>query len=376
VTQIFWYSFFIYRAVDMIIMDSRERVYATFRGEEVDRLAYVDFFWPETIERWESEGLPRGAFLQDYFGMDIYHFGIDISPRYEPILIERTDKFDIVRDSFGVKVKMWRGRSGTPHPVDAPVKTLEDFKELIEPLLDSELPFRISSSRYPFRGDIEQAIRKFQERFFIFGSILGPFEYARHILGESVDKILVYFYKDPEMVGYIFRTLGRFLSSIAKALVDFGVDGIWVWDDIAYKNGLFFSPRIYEKFILDAHRRITEPARAKGLPTVLHTDGNVKLLIPKIIEAGFTGLQPLEVKAGMDAIELSRMYGDRLTFIGNVDARELSKSKEEIKNEFERKAGITRKGGRYIAGSDHSVPPNVSLDNYKYFVKLIKEFRP
>ena len=81
----------------MIIMDSRERVYATFRGEEVDRLAYVDFFWPETIERWEREGLPQGAFLQDYFGMDIYHFGIDISPRYEPILIERTDMFDIVR---------------------------------------------------------------------------------------------------------------------------------------------------------------------------------------------------------------------------------------------------------------------------------------
>lgn len=178
------------------------------------------------------------------------------------------------------------------------------------------------------------------------------------------------------MVGYIFRTLGRFLSSIAKALVDFGVDGIWVWDDIVYKNGPFFSPRIYEKFILDAHRRITEPARTKGLPTVLHTDGNVKLLIPKIIEAGFTGLQPLEVKAGMDAVKLSRMYGDRLTFIGNVDARELSKSKEEIKNEFERKAGITREGGRYIAGSDHSIPPNVSLDNYKYFVKLIKEFRP
>jgi len=102
----------------------------------------------------------------------------------------------------------------------------------------------------------------------------------------------------------------------------------------------------------------------------------VKLLIPKIIEAGFTGLQPLEVKAGMDAVELNRMYGDRLTFIGNVDARVLSKSKEEIRSEFERKASITREGGRYIAGSDHSVPPNVSLDNYKYFAKLIKEYRP
>ena len=66
----------------------------------------------------------RGVFLQDYFGMDIHHFGIDVSPRYEPILIERTDKFDIVRDSFGVKVKMWRGRSGTPHPVDAPREDL------------------------------------------------------------------------------------------------------------------------------------------------------------------------------------------------------------------------------------------------------------
>ena len=75
---------------------------------------------------WTSSGRRplRGVFLQDYFGMDIHHFGIDVSPRYEPILIERTDKFDIVRDSFGVKVKMWRGRSGTPHPVDAPREDL------------------------------------------------------------------------------------------------------------------------------------------------------------------------------------------------------------------------------------------------------------
>ncbi|NHV06256.1 MAG: hypothetical protein HA495_02845 [Thaumarchaeota archaeon] len=355
-------------------MNSRERVYATLNGERVDRPAYVDFPWPETVDRWKKEGMPDNVYLEDYFGMDIFLFGCDVSPKYEGILIERNERFDIIRDSFGVKMKVWRGRSGTPHPIEGVVSNVEEFKERIEPLLDPELPIRITSSKYPFKYEIEKAIKGYQEKFFVFGSLLGPFEYARHILGESVDKILVYMYKDPKLIEYIFEKLGDFLGKMATALVNFGIDGIWVWDDIAYKNGPFFSPLSYERYVFKAHKKITSSARPK-LNVVLHTDGNVTRLLPKIIEAGFTVLQPLEAKAGMNVVELNKLYGDKLAFIGNIDARVLSKSKEEIKKEFYEKVRVIREGGRYIVSTDHSVPPDVSLENYKFFINLVKEFK-
>ncbi len=146
----------------------------------------------------------------------------------------------------------------------------------------------------------------------------------------------------------------------------------WVWDDLAYKNGPFISPQHYRRFVMPQHERIVQPFRKRGKPAILHTDGNVKLLVPHFIEAGFTALQPLEAKADMDVRELKAQYGDKLAFIGNIDARALARGPEAIRREVESKVPVAAEGGGYIAGSDHSVPPDVSLSNYLYFVELVK----
>jgi len=180
-------------------------------------------------------------------------------------------------------------------------------------------------------------------------------------------------YRDPKMLEYIYDRLGTFIGKAVKTLLDLGVDGIWVWDDMAYKNGPFFSPKHYQKFVKPAHEKIIQPFKAKNLPAILHCDGNFEPLIPLIIDAGFTAIQPLEAKVGMDVRKLKEKYGDRLAFIGNIDARKLSGTKEDISNEVESKVPVAMKGGGYIAGSDHSVPPSVSLENYLYFLKLVKK---
>jgi len=354
-------------------VDSRERVLRLLNFEEADRVALIDFPWPETVERWRAEGLPRTASIHKFFGFDIYHVGVDVSPKFDPIVLEEADQWVVYRDSFGVVIKSWRGRSGTPMPVEPAVRTLDDFKEYIEPMLDPELPFRATSSRYPFRGDLERAVRRLQEDFFVVASILGPFEYVRHIVGEGVNSVLRLVYRDPRMLEYIFDRVGAFLARVAEMFEGLGVDGVWVWDDLAYKNGPFISPQHYRRFVMPQHARIVQPFRRRGKPAILHTDGNVKLLIPHFIEAGFTALQPLEAKAGMDVKELKELYGDKLAFIGNIDVRALSGGRESIRREVESKVPVAARGGGYIAGSDHSVPPDVSLSDYLYFVQLVRE---
>jgi len=341
--------------------------------EEADRVGLIDFPWPETVDRWRGEGLPRTVSLHKYFGFDIYHFGVDVSPKYDSITLAEEEEWVAYRDSYGVVVKAWRGRSGTPMPLEPAVRTLDDFRDFIEPLLDPELPFRISSPRYPFKADLERAVSNLQKDFFVVASILGPFEYVRHIVGEGVDRILRLFYRDPRMLEYIFDRVGLFLSKISRAMEEIGVDGVWVWDDLAYKGGPFISPDYYRRFVMPQHRRIVDAFRKAGKPAILHTDGNVKPLIPALIEAGFTALQPLEAKAGMDVRELKEEYGDKLAFIGNIDARVLSSSREAIRVEVSSKLPVAAAGGGYIAGSDHSVPPDVPLENYRYFVELVKK---
>ncbi|MEM3138214.1 MAG: uroporphyrinogen decarboxylase family protein, partial [Thermofilaceae archaeon] len=82
---------------------------------------------------------------------------------------------------------------------------------------------------------------------------------------------------------------------------------------------------------------------------------------------------PLEVKANMDVRELKELYGDKLAFIGNIDARALAAGPDKISEEVNRKVPIAARGGGYIAGSDHSVPPDVSLSSYRFFSDLVKK---
>jgi uroporphyrinogen decarboxylase len=111
------------------------------------------------------------------------------------------------------------------------------------------------------------------------------------------------------------------------------------------------------------------------MPVILHSDGDLRKIVPNLIEAGFDCLQPIEVKAGMDLIELKKKYGDRLAFMGGIDARLMSdddpvKIEEEIRSKFE----IAKKGGGYIYHSDHSVPDIVSFSQYKRVMELVKKY--
>jgi len=95
-------------------MDSRERITALLNLEEADRVGFVDGPWRETVDRWEKEGLPQGVFINECFGMDIYGIGVDTSAKYDSITYEEGETWRLVRDSSGVKQRVWRNRSGVP----------------------------------------------------------------------------------------------------------------------------------------------------------------------------------------------------------------------------------------------------------------------
>jgi len=100
----------------------------------------------------------------------------------------------------------------------------------------------------------------------------------------------------------------------------------------------------------------------------------VKAILEDYIEIGLDAYNPLEVKAGLDAVELRRQYGHRLGFCGNSDMQVWeSGNRDAIKREVLRKLNAA-KGGGLIFQSDHSVSSAVSGQSYDYVVKLVREF--
>jgi uroporphyrinogen decarboxylase len=108
---------------------------------------------------------------------------------------------------------------------------------------------------------------------------------------------------------------------------------------------------------------------------ILHSDGRILDLAPYFVEAGLDCLNPLEVKAGMDLIQLKGRYGDRLAFMGGIDVRAMAADDPAvIEAEIRTKLQVAKAGGGYIYHSDHSVPNNVSFQQYQRVIELVLKY--
>jgi uroporphyrinogen decarboxylase len=147
-------------------------------------------------------------------------------------------------------------------------------------------------------------------------------------------------------------------------------DGIWYYEDMGFKQRPFMSPEMYMDLVQPGHKLTFQYAHSKKLPVIIHSCGFVEALVPGLIDAGMDCLQVIEIKAGMDLLKLYREYGDRISFMGGIDVRELySNDKERIFSELERKIPFVKGKNGYVLHSDHSIPNTVDYKSYRYFIE-------
>lgn len=101
--------------------------------------------------------------------------------------------------------------------------------------------------------------------------------------------------------------------------------------------------------------------------------GYVEPFIPDLIEAGVDVLQALQGNTGMTLVELKPKFGDKLTFFGNISERSFKEGPEAIEAEMREKIPVAMEGGGYIYHSDHSIPPEVSLETDLHAMKVLDE---
>jgi uroporphyrinogen-III decarboxylase len=111
-----------------------------------------------------------------------------------------------------------------------------------------------------------------------------------------------------------------------------------------------------------------------NLPLIYHGCGNVELILEDFIEMKLDAYNPLEVKAGLDAVKLKQQFGNKLAYCGNNNIQVWETGDRElIKRDVLRKLNAA-KGGGFIFQSDHSVSSDVSGLTYDYVVKLVREY--
>lgn len=352
-------------------MTGRARVAALMSGQSFDRFGLKEEFWPETLVVWVGQGYPcddagRPVDPQVHFGFDTHACGgwfdqLPLSGFSQ--VIEETDTWHTVLNGAGAQLKYWKHRSGTPEHVAFRMTSPEVWHgEYRSHLLELD-PARVDTDTAAASLARARELEKwaYAGHIFVWETMRTSFGDECMFEAMALDpgwihdfhQVYLDFYK--AHFEYLFQRAGR-------------PDAVFIYEDLAYRNGLFVSEAMLERLVMPYYAQLVDWLKARGLRVHFHSCGNVTQAVPLLIEAGFESLNPMEVKAGCDLPSLVRTYGDRLVFIGGFDVRVLeSNDRQHIQSRVaEHLRHMKRLGARHLFGSDHSIPPSVSYDAYRW----------
>ena len=362
-----------------------ERLNTALQHREPDRVVVSDFFWGGFTRRWRQElGLPPDTDPYYYYDLDWIVTVPNMDPWIRPFeTLKETAEEVIVKTGFGA---VMHKHMEFPMPEMRAWET-DTFEKLERAHFDDPRDRR----RFYEAGDNQIAgvgdgfernspawldtVKSLRPDFPVYGSMIEASECLTRLTGQQ--NAMLWMGEYPERMGAVINRIGAHYLECAKAEIEAGkgfLDGFVIWGDVAYKKGMFFSPRYWREYFKPWVAQIAECAHAAGLPVIYHGCGNVKAIFPDYIEMKIDAYNPLEAKASMDVVELRRQYGHSIGFCGNSDIQVWeSGDRAAIRREVLRKLNAA-KGGGYIFQSDHSVSSAVSGSTYDYIVKLVREF--
>jgi hypothetical protein len=342
-------------------------------------------FWGQFIERWRQElGLPADADPYRYYDMDYFILAPNTDPHIMQFeVLRETEEEIIVRTGYGAVVRKVY-KFPMPEYLNWDLDTIDKL-ESFEPddPWDERRYFATGDDMINGVGDgFSRNTPPFVDRakewvgdFMLFGSVCEGYEQLWRMIGPQNALLWMRLY--PKELGRFVERVGEFLVGCAEAQIKAAggiLDGMYIWGDVAYRQGMFFSPRDWRRYFKSIVARLCEIAHSHNLSVIYHNCGNAREIFDDFIEVGVDAIHPLEAKAGLDVVELKEEYGDRVAFVGNLDVTLLAcNDQTEVREEVLGKLRAA-KGGGYIPQSDHSVPSNVSGETYDYIVKLLREY--
>ena len=368
-------------------MNNRERFRQIMGFGSVDRYINSEIgIWEQTKDRWEDEGVPRGAikdiiflFDGDYFDLDVQRC-IDIKVR-EPYpfrdkeIIRVENDHEIFIDELGRKrVGKISGRvrgmsSSMDRTIENPVRDKSDWDKWKKNFIGSY------DKRYP--ENWTELVDELNDRDYIifapkFGQI-GFYSFLRNLMG--FEGLSYKLYDDQKFIEEILDFLAEYYIELMKDLVKkVDIEYFHYFEDMADKNNPFVSPIMFKKLFMPRYKRFNDFLRKNGIKHIIvDSDGNINPLVSLFLEAGINGIQPNEVNAGMDVVKLRKEYGKNLLLMGGVDKMALRKDKKAIEEEVKYRIGSIIEDGGYIPTVDHLVPPDVPLENFEYYMELKKK---
>jgi uroporphyrinogen decarboxylase len=358
----------------------REVIDCLLRRKPAERVGVVDSPWGDTLKKWVTQGYPvdeKGEPVKPsgHFNFDLAGCGGGVD--WHPIMgmaeiVQETDEWKIVRNGSGAQLKWWKNKSGTPEHIAFDMASREVWETKYRPHVIGTAEARAAKNIENIRKDMDR--HRAAGRAAYFGS-----QFIWENMRGSMGDVTLYesMVLDP---GWI-HDYCRVYTDLLKECFRIGIeragkpDHAWLYEDLGYKGATFCSPKCYRELIFPYFAEMVGFFHSHDVPVVLHTCGFTEPIIDLVVEAGFDGLNPMEVKAGNDPLRIAEKYADKLCFIGGLDARVLeSHDRDLIRAKVgELIDGMKARGASYVYASDHSLSTNIDYQDFQFALEVYRE---
>jgi uroporphyrinogen decarboxylase len=355
-------------------MTGRERFNRQMHYQSVDRSFNMEFgYWDDNFTLWDifrDHGIKSNEEADVFFSFDrIESIGgatFMCPPIEERELEIRNNKRIIINeDGLLAEVPLEGGGSSIPHFLKSSITTPEDWKKIKEAHFDLKYLGRIIDIAALKKRLPEDDSRDFPLGIWC-GSMIGK---VRDML--TFEGLAYASYDYPDMVEDMVETCCQAVEyTLDQLLPHFKFDYASGWEDICYNHGPIVSLDFFRDVVTPRYKRINRKLKAYGVD-IWYTDcdGDVRPILPYFLEGGINCLFPYEVNSCTHPGELLDQYDGQLRIMGGVDKIRLGEGKEAIKDYLKSLEKYVVRGG-YIPFCDHRCPPNVSPEDYLYYLDL------
>ncbi|MGD9498377.1 MAG: uroporphyrinogen decarboxylase family protein [Armatimonadota bacterium] len=335
-------------------MTARERVLAAICHRQADLVPW-NLMWVPTI----------GAQLARHFGTEDLDAAVGnhiffVGARSRKPLYAEPEKYgSTITDDFGV---VWQTSARDRGHV------------LVYPLREPDCAaIQWPDPHEPWRWEgVAEALAAGRADMFV-AAVAGDL-WERATFMRPLAELLVDLHEHPRFVHELLDRICEFDLAVLGRLVDLPVDGVFVSDDYGSQRQLIMSPAHWRQFVAPRLGRLLEFARARGLVTMLHSCGNVREIIPDLIDLGLDVLHPIQPEA-MDVYALKREFGRDLTLWGGISTQHTLPyaTPAEVRAEVREKRERLGAGGGYILEPGITIQADVPLANVLVLIEAARE---
>lgn len=210
-----------------------------------------------------------------------------------------------------------------------------------------------------------------------YSALFTYHNYLRGLEQSLMDPVL-----EPDMTRIILEKVSDFFYEYHKRCFEAAegrIDFTQVTDDWGAQNGLITNPEIFRSFYKPHMQKAVKLAKNYDVRVFHHDDGDMRTLLPEMVEMGIDILNPVQWRCGdWNLSEIKEKYGSSICFHSAVDNQETLPrgTTDDVKIQVEELIAILASDHTgFILGPCHNLQPNTSVDNILALYEAAKNVR-